>query len=995
MGCCASKVDDLPLVIRCRERKDLLKAAADHRYAFAAAHLSYFLSLKDVGEALRKFVDEELVVAASSSSDTTTSSPVITLHPLDDEDDDGEEEKKGVLMDKTNRSLGSGGNEGKSKKNKGKKNSGGSGFHHHSHDNDDNESHLHFSDHSDDNGSHIHSPGEDEDEDEGDPGHNRGRRGDGGGGGGGWRYSYPEDYSVPYGYGMMNDQPTPPPPPAVYWGPFGNYFGMEPPPPYQAWAPPSYENPYVNYRHTNVHYMKSSSPATKTVIHGAEPAMNGFSSSFYSYPYENEGFYGFPMGPGPSPSQQGREFEGRKSRSTRADPPPPPSPKASTWDFLNPFDAYDSGYSGYYGLQAGYGNGYGNGSSVSSPDSAEVRKREGIPDLEEETEHEVYREVEKGKTANEDVKRSLAGEGSSRSRGEPLQRSGDQDVPGRMPLRKGTEGSSKSVPLHKNDDVSSRSVPMPSAEQHFSERSSKGVISDNNEGTGSNHLTDDMSSSETLLSSKSPDDVNVKKKEVSFEVDETSKPDVESTKLSNFTALSPHGTRDLREVVAEIRDEFAIASNYGKDVAVMLEVGKLPYQPSFFRVVLSRILYLRSPSSSSLYQPSTSSVRLAAKANKFAESYFGELWKDTESKPGNLSATLEKLYAWEKKLYKEVKAEERLRVIYEKQCKKLQILDEKGAEPNKIDALRASIRVLVTKLNVCMKTIDAISSRIHMLRDEELQPQVADLIHGLIRMWKAMLGCHQKQFQAIMESKTRTLKANTSFLKDSSLRASLELEMELRAWSDRFSDWIKTQKSYVESLNGWLLQCLQYEPEETPDGRAPFSPGRLGAPPVFVICHDWYQAMETISEIRVANAMHNFASSLRELWEKQDEEQRQRIKAQDLSKDIKDRLKTIQMERGKIPREQDAMSDKTGVSIVPSESGISPLDDLTVDLDLVTKKLAEERAKHKTAIKIVHDAASSSVQGGLVPIFKALENFSSEALKAHQRVRFRVDGQSQ
>ena len=74
-----------------------------------------------------------------------------------------------------------------------------------------------------------------------------------------------------------------------------------------------------------------------------------------------------------------------------------------------------------------------------------------------------------------------------------------------------------------------------------------------------------------------------------------------------------------------------------------------------YTVVLSRILYLRSPSSSSLYQPSTSSVRLAAKANKFAESYFGELWKDIESKPGNLSATLEKLYAWEKKLYKEVK----------------------------------------------------------------------------------------------------------------------------------------------------------------------------------------------------------------------------------------------------------------------------------------------------------------------------------------------------
>lgn len=267
------------------------------------------------------------------------------------------------------------------------------------------------------------------------------------------------------------------------------------------------------------------------------------------------------------------------------------------------------------------------------------------------------------------------------------------------------------------------------------------------------------------------------------------------------------------------------------------------------------------------------------------------------------------------------------------------------------------------------------------------------LMHRLIKMWKSILGCHQKQFQAIMESKTRTLKANTSFQGDSSLRASHELEMELQAWSGRFNNWINTQKSYVEALNGWLLQCLLYEPEETPDGPVPFSPGQLGAPPIFVICNDWYQAMETISDFRVANAMHNFASSLRELWEKQGEEQRQRVKAQDLSNDMKNRIKTLQMERGNKVHEKNAMSDKTGVSIVPSENGISPFDDLKVDLDLVRKKLAEERAKHKDAIKIVHDAASSSVQGGLIPIFKALESFSSDALKAHEQVRLRNDGE--
>lgn len=38
-----------------------------------------------------------------------------------------------------------------------------------------------------------------------------------------------------------------------------------------------------------------------------------------------------------------------------------------------------------------------------------------------------------------------------------------------------------------------------------------------------------------------------------------------------------------------------------------------------------------------------------------AKTYGGEPGKDFNFKSGNLSSTLEKLYAWEKKLYKEVK----------------------------------------------------------------------------------------------------------------------------------------------------------------------------------------------------------------------------------------------------------------------------------------------------------------------------------------------------
>lgn len=71
-------------------------------------------------------------------------------------------------------------------------------------------------------------------------------------------------------------------------------------------------------------------------------------------------------------------------------------------------------------------------------------------------------------------------------------------------------------------------------------------------------------------------------------------------------------------------------------------------------------------------------------------------------------------------------------MLYEKQHKKLKTLDEEGAEPRKIDAARASIRRSLTKLDVSIKAIDTIASRIHKLRDEVLQPQLTELVHGYV-----------------------------------------------------------------------------------------------------------------------------------------------------------------------------------------------------------------------------------------------------------------------
>jgi len=71
-------------------------------------------------------------------------------------------------------------------------------------------------------------------------------------------------------------------------------------------------------------------------------------------------------------------------------------------------------------------------------------------------------------------------------------------------------------------------------------------------------------------------------------------------------------------------------------------------------------------------------------------------------------------------------------VAYEKKCAQLRNQDVTGDEPSSVFKTRAAIRDLHTRLKVSIHTVEAISSRIETLRDEELHPQLLDLIQGYV-----------------------------------------------------------------------------------------------------------------------------------------------------------------------------------------------------------------------------------------------------------------------
>lgn len=73
-----------------------------------------------------------------------------------------------------------------------------------------------------------------------------------------------------------------------------------------------------------------------------------------------------------------------------------------------------------------------------------------------------------------------------------------------------------------------------------------------------------------------------------------------------------------------------------------------------------------------------------------------------------------------------------MRVMHERKCRKLKRLDEKGAEAHKVDSTQALVRSLSTKIRIAIQVVDKISMTISKIRDEELWPQLNELIHGYV-----------------------------------------------------------------------------------------------------------------------------------------------------------------------------------------------------------------------------------------------------------------------
>ncbi|XP_020157239.1 uncharacterized protein [Aegilops tauschii subsp. strangulata] len=370
------------------------------------------------------------------------------------------------------------------------------------------------------------------------------------------------------------------------------------------------------------------------------------------------------------------------------------------------------------------------------------------------------------------------------------------------------------------------------------------------------------------------------------------------TETEDPSEFITHRAKDFVSSMKEIETRFIRAAEAGNEVSRMLETkkirldisAKIPGSPgkptarfvSALRVCCNRQILLNQETAQHVsnvvtWKRSVSSLSSSSKS-PLTTSMIQDDVDDSNNDfieqfamvSGSHSSTLDRLHAWERKLYDEIKASENVRKAYDEKCNLLRHQFTRGLNAELIDKTRAVVKDLHSRVSVAIQAVDAISKRIEKIRDGELQPQLVELIQGLIRMWKAMLECHHKQFITI--SLAYHVKTSTSVQQGEHHRqAAMHLCNEMDCFSSTFRIWVTAQKSYVHALNEWLQKCILQPPQERRrrKRKTSFPPRQAVSPPIFILCRDWLDMMESLPTDELCKSIKDVMQLLRDSFEHQ------------------------------------------------------------------------------------------------------------------------------
>ncbi|KAK9935687.1 hypothetical protein M0R45_022776 [Rubus argutus] len=363
--------------------------------------------------------------------------------------------------------------------------------------------------------------------------------------------------------------------------------------------------------------------------------------------------------------------------------------------------------------------------------------------------------------------------------------------------------------------------------------------------------------------------------------------------------------RGLLDALKEVEIQFLSSANeeIAKDVCQFLEIDKVVQTQTAKGHKLIRSLTTRIRSTKLLSLVRTRSSKIDS------------LPSDDE-KDKKHSTTLENLGAWEKQLY---------------------YLVEKVENEEKIGR--------VPEVKVAGQSVVNACNQIQQLRDQELQPQLVELLRGLTQTWLAMSDRHQSQ-QMIMYEVVKSLYSppQTMFCDASHLHAADKLRTQLENWRAGFTEYVSSQKDYIKALDDW--------------GRHPLPSFCEVKVPSLVA--NWLACFDKLSDDKtVIDVMDDLGRRVEKLVELQKKEH-----------EHKSQVDTLKHKDWKI-------AEKIGQSSKTPDN---------LDYYRLRQRIRVEEEEYEASRKQTQEIAAKLVQTGFTSLFRSLATFSRTVAQSYGAV---------
>ncbi|KAG2627767.1 hypothetical protein PVAP13_3KG262858 [Panicum virgatum] len=428
---------------------------------------------------------------------------------------------------------------------------------------------------------------------------------------------------------------------------------------------------------------------------------------------------------------------------------------------------------------------------------------------------------------------------------------------------------------------------------------------------------------------------------------------------------------DLLRVLTEIDERFLKASESAGEVSKVLEANRMHYHSNF-------------ADNRGHIDHSARVMKIITWNRSFKGMQNGDDAKDDfeNDEWETLATVVDKILAWEKKLYDEVKAGEIMKLEYQRKVALLNRQKKHNAAIEVLEKTKAAVTHLHTRYIVDMQSMDSTVSEIQHLRDNQLYPRLLDLADRMAKMWEDMHVHHANQLKTVLHLKSVDISDSNIETSDYHHSHTRQLRDIVDKWITNFTDHMSYQKEYINALYSWLK--LNLVPIESSLKEKVASPPRVQQPPIKAFLQAWNEHQTKLPDDLAKTAIVSFRAVLETILGVQDEELKQ--------KEICEQTRREYMRKARAFEDWCHKHSQRRAFDVDPETGEG-----TAHKDAVTEKkfvveslkskLDDEIESHNKLSKQVREKSLSILKAHLPELFRALADFSNASFDMYSKLR--------